>query len=213
MKRWKSFSYKSLVFPSRRIQGAPAGTSPGGQGAPWESLQGHLNPGGSVGFGSLSWSPHGDGNKKTGQNSSRNPDPPNICEKSARQRRSLERNPSEQCQVRLWSQIPSIPPELSVQPWSSWLGSSLGMGCSNSKTSPKRFPKFPAGSEFVCLNGNHKTSKWEMFVFCFWEGRKDPLKPPRKKTGLKQSALNREDFQFCLGVRGKLEMSALVCEW
>lgn len=23
-----------------------------------------------------------------------------------------------------------------------------------------------------------------MFVFCFWEGRKDPLKPPRKKNGI-----------------------------
>lgn len=171
MKRWKSFSYKSLVFPCRRIQGAPAGTSPGGQGAPWESLQGHLNPGGSVGFGSLSWSPHGDGNKKPGQNSSRNPDPPNICEKSARQRRSLERNPSEQCQVRLRSQIPSIPPELSVQPWSSWLGSSLGMGYSNSKTSPKRFPKFPAGSEFVCLNGNSFTKHPSGRCLCSVSGK------------------------------------------
>lgn len=109
--------------------------------------------------------------KKTGQNSIRNPDPPNICEKSARQRRGLERNPSEQWQVRLRSQIPSIPPELSVQPWSSWLGSSLGMGCSNSKTSPKRFPKFPAGSEFVCLNGNSFTKHPSGRCLCSVSGK------------------------------------------
>lgn len=172
MKRWKSFSYKSLVFPSRRIQGAPAGTSPGGQGAPWESLQGHLNPGGSVGFGSLSWSPHRDGNKKKlDKIPSEIPILPTFVRNQLGRGGAWSENPSEQCQVRLRSQIPSIPPELSVQPWSSWLGSSLGMGCSNSKTSPKRFPKFPAGSEFVCLNGNSFTKHPSGRCLCSVSGK------------------------------------------
>lgn len=48
-----------------------------------------------------------------------------------------------------------------------------------------------------------------MFVFYFWECRKDPLNPPRKKEMLKQSAPNYVDIQICLEERGKMEISAL----